>query len=106
MALEEILVSWESEWWIFVLNVQILHLLPLIYPIFTCLDPNPYLEYESGSTKLLNMDPIWIRICNCCMLCRRVGGGARGACHLHPRLSLQELLRGQQRGQAEGATPR
>ena len=35
-----------------------LHLLPLIYPIFTCVDPDPYLEYESGSrsAKLLNSE--------------------------------------------------
>ena len=35
---------------------------PLFYPIFTCMDPDPYWEY--GSTKLLNMDPIQIRIHN------------------------------------------
>ena len=40
----------------------ILHLLPLIYPIFTCGDPDPYSEY--GSTKFLHRDPIWIRIHN------------------------------------------
>ena len=34
----------------------ILHLLPLIYPRFTCLDPDP--------TKVLNTDPTWIRIHN------------------------------------------
>ena len=32
--------------------------------IIVCVDPNPYSEYGSGSTKLLNMDPIWIRIHN------------------------------------------
>ena len=37
----------------------------LIYPIFTCVDPDPYSEYESRrSTKMLNTDPIWIRIYN------------------------------------------
>ena len=36
---------------------KILHLLPLFYPIFTFI-------YGSGSTKLLNTDPIWIRIHN------------------------------------------
>ena len=36
------------------------HLLPLIYPIFTCVDP--YSEYGSTSAKFLNTDPIWIRI--------------------------------------------
>ena len=35
---------------------------PLFYPIFTCMEPDPYWEY--GSTKLLNMDPIRIRIHN------------------------------------------
>ena len=43
-----------------------LHILLLIYPIpvFTCVDPDPdpYLEYGSGSTKVLNSNPIWIRI--------------------------------------------
>ena len=37
----------------------------LIYPIFTCVDPDPYSEYESSrSTKMLNTDPSWIRIYN------------------------------------------
>ena len=27
------------------------------FPIFNCVDPNPYSEYRSGSTKLPNMDP-------------------------------------------------
>ena len=33
----------------------ILHILPLIYPIFTCLVlvPDPYSEYGSGSTTLV-----------------------------------------------------
>ena len=41
-------------------------LLPLIYPMFTCLDPDPYSGYESGSgfTKFLNTDLIWMRIHN------------------------------------------
>ena len=29
---------------------------------YTCVDPDPYSEYGSGSTKLLNTDPIRIRI--------------------------------------------
>ena len=29
--------------------------MPLFYPIFTCVDPDPYSQY--GSTKLLNMNP-------------------------------------------------
>ena len=37
-------------------------LLPLIFPIYNCLDP--YLEYGSGSTKVLNTDSIGIRIRN------------------------------------------
>ena len=36
------------------------HSLPLIYAIFTSVDP--YSEYGSGSTKFLNTDPIWILI--------------------------------------------
>ena len=35
-----------------------------IYAIFTSVDLDPYSEYGSGSTKLLNTDPIWIRIQN------------------------------------------
>ena len=31
---------------------------------FTWMNPDPYLEYGSWSTKLLNTDPIWIRIHN------------------------------------------
>ena len=34
---------------------SILHLLPLIYVVFTCVDP--YSEYGSGSTKLRNLNP-------------------------------------------------
>ena len=41
-----------------------LHILPPIYPIVTCVDPDLYLEYRYGSTKFLNTDPIWIRINN------------------------------------------
>ena len=33
-----------------------------IFPIFTYVDPYSYSEYGSRSTKLLNMDPIWMRI--------------------------------------------
>ena len=42
----------------------ILHLLLLIFPIFTCVDPDLYSEYGCGSTKLLNTgtDPVLIRI--------------------------------------------
>ena len=47
-----------------VLMSKILHLLSLFYPIFTCVDPDPYSKYGSGSTKLLNKDPIRIRIHN------------------------------------------
>ena len=50
------------------LNVElfssILNLLPQMYPIFTCVDPDPYSDYGSGSTKLLNTTSIWIRIHN------------------------------------------
>ena len=32
------------------------------FPISYYVDPDPFSEYESGSTKLLKTDPIWIRI--------------------------------------------
>ena len=32
---------------------QILLLLPIFYPIFSYVDPDPYSEYVSGSIKLL-----------------------------------------------------
>ena len=38
--------------------------LPPFYPIFACVDTDPYFKYESGSRKLLNTDPIRIRIHN------------------------------------------
>ena len=38
------------------------HILPLIYPMFTYVDSDSYSKYGSGSTKVLNTDPIWIRI--------------------------------------------
>ena len=41
---------------------SIIHLWPPIYPTVTCVDPIS--EYGSGSTKMLNTDPIWIRIHN------------------------------------------
>ena len=41
-------------------SFQFLHLLPLIYPTFTHVDP----DFEYGSTKILNTDPFWIRIHN------------------------------------------
>ena len=53
----------ECQWMVNFLS-SILHLLPLNYPIFTCVDLDPYSEYRSGYTKLLNTDPIWIRIRN------------------------------------------
>ena len=31
---------------------------------FTSVEPSPYSKYEFGSTKLLNTDPVWIRIYN------------------------------------------
>ena len=34
---------------------SILHIIPQIYPIFTCVDPDPYSEYESRSKKLMRM---------------------------------------------------
>ena len=35
---------------------SVLHLLHLIYAIFTRLDPDPSSEYGSGSTKFLNTE--------------------------------------------------
>ena len=32
--------------------------------MFTCVDPDTYSEYGSGSRKFLNTDPSWIRIHN------------------------------------------
>ena len=34
----------------------------MVCSIFTCVEPDPYSEYWSKSTKLLNTDLIWIRI--------------------------------------------
>ena len=34
----------------------------LFFPIFNCVEPDPY--SENGSTKLQNTDPIWIQIHN------------------------------------------
>ena len=39
-------------------------LLPLFHLFLIVWDPAPYSECGSGSTKLLNTDPIWIRIHN------------------------------------------
>ena len=44
--------------------LKIWHLLPPFYPLFARVDPDPYSEYGSGSRKLLNTDPIRIRIHN------------------------------------------
>ena len=49
---------------LWMVNLSIWHLLPLIFLIFTCVDPDPYLDYGSGSTKLPNTVPIWIGIHN------------------------------------------
>ena len=52
---------------------QSLHLLPLIYPTFTCVDP--YSEYESGYIKLLITDPLncmYGTIDNSCSILRSV----------------------------------
>ena len=61
-------VSWVSEWWMYVLN----NLVPLFYPKFPCVDPDPQSSWiriqiripkapeygsRSGSTKLLHTDP-------------------------------------------------
>ena len=35
-----------------------LHLLPLIYPISTSMDLDPYSKYGSGSSKFHNTDPV------------------------------------------------
>ena len=47
---------------IFVFNIM--YPLHLTYHMFTCMNPDHYLEYGSGSTKLLNTDSILIRIGN------------------------------------------
>ena len=39
------------------------------------MDPDPYLEYESGSRKLLNTDPMRIRIHNTDGQCCKAGAG-------------------------------
>ena len=67
MALEELFIF--PEWWIYVQNLHLCRYF-IIYPIFTCVDPDPYWEYGSGSgsTKLLNTDPIGIWIHNTCSL--------------------------------------
>ena len=41
---------------------SILHLLLLIYPKFNWLEQDPYSKCKSGSTKVMNTDPIWFRI--------------------------------------------
>ena len=38
--------------------------MPPFYPMFACVDPDPYSENGSGSRKLPNTDPIQIRIHN------------------------------------------
>ena len=66
----------------------------LIYPIFTCVDPDPYSEYESSrSTKMLNTDPSWIRIYNAVKisLCKErvqdpCGHGVAGVVRVCPRI--------------------
>ena len=58
-------VRWVSECCIFVFKLTVrVHLLSLIGPIFTYVDPYSAYRYRSGSTKFLNTDPIWIRIHN------------------------------------------
>ena len=54
----------------FFFNLAPFAALPLIYPIFTCVDPDPYLEYVCGFTEFLNTDPIWIQIRIQCTGCR------------------------------------
>ena len=40
----------------FMSSSSILHLLPVIFLIFTCVDPDPYSEFGSGSAKVLNSE--------------------------------------------------
>ena len=47
-----------AELWIYTLNIKFFF--PLFIPRFTCVDSDPYSEYGSGFTKLLNTDPIRI----------------------------------------------
>ena len=66
--LNKFLVSWVSHFWIFILTLtNFASVLSYSIPtgtVFKCLDPDPFLEYGSGSTKLLNTVPIRIRIYN------------------------------------------
>ena len=50
--------------WIVNLYLKSDTFLPPFYPIYACVDPDPYSEYGSGSRKFLNTDPIRIRIHN------------------------------------------
>ena len=45
---------------------SILHLLPLIHPLFNCADPDPYQIQNTNpdSQRVLNTDAIWIQIHN------------------------------------------
>ena len=52
------LVSSVTELLIYILNLK--PFVSIFYPVFTCVDPDPYSEYGSGSTKLLNTDLIRI----------------------------------------------
>ena len=68
MSPKEMLVSWVSESWIYryILNKSYTFCLYfiLLYTGIYIVYPDPYPEYGSGSTKLLNMDPMRIRIHN------------------------------------------
>ena len=54
---KKFMISWVSE-----LLINILNLLPPFEPIFACVDPDQYSKYGSIFRKLLNTDPIQIRI--------------------------------------------
>ena len=42
--------------------VNFLSVRVISFPVFNWVGPDPHSEYGSGSTKLLNTDPTWIRI--------------------------------------------
>ena len=64
MSLKDIFT--QLSLWIVNFYLKSYTFLPPLYPIFTCVDPDPYSEYgsRSGSRKLLNTDPIRSRIHN------------------------------------------
>ena len=58
--LKKFLFCWDPEWKIFVFKFN-LKPMPLIFPVVTCVDPDPFSEYGSGNYKVAeygsNLDP-------------------------------------------------